>query len=248
MHGELRLAIDRLRLMPKSRVWFIPVLLNETDIPTHSVSDHETLRDINAIRLYEDWDKGLQNILRAMTLNDPAYRRALHFLDLIRYHPAERMHAVEQLAHIANLPPDTLQALGEALRDADSEVRRLAADAHERFGATAVPALVAALKDTDAGVRCRAAEALGRIGPAAAEAAPALVAALKDTDAGVRCRAAEALGRIGPAGAEAVPGLIGALNDSDALVRRCAADALAELRPSRASKQSSLGDTPVQKA
>jgi tetratricopeptide (TPR) repeat protein len=66
MHGELRLATDRLRLMPRSRIWFIPVLLNETEIPAHSISDHETLRDINAIRLYEDWDKGLQNVLRAM--------------------------------------------------------------------------------------------------------------------------------------------------------------------------------------
>jgi hypothetical protein len=44
----------------------IAVLLNESEIPAHSISDHETLRDINAIRLYEDWDKGLQNILRAM--------------------------------------------------------------------------------------------------------------------------------------------------------------------------------------
>jgi hypothetical protein len=29
MHGELRVAIDRLRNMPKNIVWFIPVLINE---------------------------------------------------------------------------------------------------------------------------------------------------------------------------------------------------------------------------
>ena len=51
MHGELRLAIDRVRNMPKNRVWFIPVLLNATEIPRHSISDHETLRDIHAVPL-----------------------------------------------------------------------------------------------------------------------------------------------------------------------------------------------------
>jgi DNA-binding response OmpR family regulator len=55
MHGELRLAMDRLRNMPKNRIWFIPVLLNETEIPSHNISDHETLKDIIAVMLYENW-------------------------------------------------------------------------------------------------------------------------------------------------------------------------------------------------
>jgi hypothetical protein len=71
MHAELRLAIDRLRNMPNNRVWFIPVLLNETDIPSHAISDHETLKDINSVRLFEDWDSGVKKILRAMKLDDP---------------------------------------------------------------------------------------------------------------------------------------------------------------------------------
>ena len=66
MHGELRLAMDRLRNMPKNRVWFIPVLLNSTEIPSHSISDHETLKDINAVLLYEDWNRGVEKILQAM--------------------------------------------------------------------------------------------------------------------------------------------------------------------------------------
>jgi hypothetical protein len=71
MHGELRLAIDRLRNMPKDRVWFIPVLVNATEIPSHSISDHETLNDIQAVKFYENWDDGLKKILRAMKLDDP---------------------------------------------------------------------------------------------------------------------------------------------------------------------------------
>src|SRR4051794_15290306 len=80
MNGELRLAIDRLRNIPKNRVWFIPVLLNRTEIPPHDISDHETLHDINAIALYADWDAGLKNILWAMKLDDPNYRRAQHLI------------------------------------------------------------------------------------------------------------------------------------------------------------------------
>jgi TIR domain len=52
MHGELRVAIDRLRRMPESRIWFIPVLLNQCGIPLHKISDHESLSDLNAIALF----------------------------------------------------------------------------------------------------------------------------------------------------------------------------------------------------
>jgi len=72
MHGELRLAIDRLRQIPNDRIWFIPVFLNKTEIPSHDISDHETLSDLNTVTLYEDWDACLNAILRAMRLEDPA--------------------------------------------------------------------------------------------------------------------------------------------------------------------------------
>ena len=100
MHGELRIAIDRLRNMPKDRLWFIPVLINKTEIPAHNISDHETLKDINAVKLYGDWPGGIKRILRAMKRNDPDYRRVLHLIDLIRHHPEEREHAINELASI----------------------------------------------------------------------------------------------------------------------------------------------------
>jgi hypothetical protein len=37
MHSELRVAIDRLRRMPRNRVWIIPLFLNETEIPLHNI-------------------------------------------------------------------------------------------------------------------------------------------------------------------------------------------------------------------
>jgi len=70
MHGELRLAIDRLRSMPRERIWFIPVMLNEAKIPRHPISGHETLSDINTIDLFNDWDASVRTILRVMGIED----------------------------------------------------------------------------------------------------------------------------------------------------------------------------------
>ena len=69
MHAELRIAIERLRRMPNDRIWFIPILLNDAEIPVHNISDHEKLSDIHAVRLYVDWVVGLRKILLAMDLD-----------------------------------------------------------------------------------------------------------------------------------------------------------------------------------
>jgi hypothetical protein len=71
MHGELRLAIDRLRNMPKDRVWFIPIIVNETEIPSHSISDHEILSDIHAVKLYDNWDNGIKTIFASNETGRP---------------------------------------------------------------------------------------------------------------------------------------------------------------------------------
>jgi hypothetical protein len=135
MHGELRLAVDRLRNMPRHRVWFIQVLINETDIPSHSISDHETLKDINAIRLFDDWDAGVTKILRAINLDDPDYRHILHLVDLIIHHPAERTYAINAVKELANISAaaEAVPALRAALRDPDPYVRRSAASALARI-------------------------------------------------------------------------------------------------------------------
>jgi hypothetical protein len=96
MHGELRLAIERLRRMPNDRIWFIPIFLNEAEIPVHAISDHEKLSDIQAVPLYTDWGVSLKKILLAMGLDvqidnileyvesQKLQRRRGHRLDLYR--------------------------------------------------------------------------------------------------------------------------------------------------------------------
>jgi hypothetical protein len=63
MNEELTRAIDELRKRAIDRAWFIPVLLSESEVPDRSIGGGETLTDIQQVRLYEDWNAGIQQIL-----------------------------------------------------------------------------------------------------------------------------------------------------------------------------------------
>ena len=116
-----------------------------------------------------------------------------------------------------------LQALIDALKDSDDQVRKQAAWAlGMKGGHRAVDLLVAALKDGSAEVRAEAAWALGMQGND--RAVEPLIAALKDSDAHVRSQAAWALGMRGDS--RAADALIAALEDGNANVRAQAAWAL----------------------
>ncbi len=113
-----------------------------------------------------------------------------------------------------------VQALADALKDKDADVRKNAALSLGRYGdkaVPAVPALIEALKDGAVDVRGAAAVALGRIGPPAKDAASGLADLLKDKQADVRGAAALALLRIGKAANSAVPALTDATKAGDAL-------------------------------
>ena len=64
MNEELTLAIDELRQRSTDRIWFIPVKLNECEIPDRSIGGGETLRVFEYVSLYEDWEVNLQRILK----------------------------------------------------------------------------------------------------------------------------------------------------------------------------------------
>jgi formylglycine-generating enzyme required for sulfatase activity len=63
VNEELNLAIEELRQRPADRAWFIPVLLSECEVPDLDIGPGETLRDIQWVALYEDWNTGIQRIL-----------------------------------------------------------------------------------------------------------------------------------------------------------------------------------------
>jgi HEAT repeat protein/beta-lactamase regulating signal transducer with metallopeptidase domain len=125
------------------------------------------------------------------------------------------------------LAPAVLQALMEALKDTDAEVRKSAMQALARFRSPAAfDAFVVGLKDHDPDVRQQAAFALSQLRDP--RATDALVGALKDENADVRQQAAFALSQLRtPA---AVPALTAALKDPDDDVREQALFALSQIR------------------
>jgi HEAT repeat protein len=123
--------------------------------------------------------------------------------------------------------PAVVQALTEALKDSDAEVRKSAMQALARFRVPAAyDAFVAGLKDSDADVRQQAAFALSQLRDG--RATDPLIGALKDSDADVRRQAAFALSQLRDP--RAVPSLTSALKDQSDDVREQAIFALSQIR------------------
>lgn len=112
-----------------------------------------------------------------------------------------RWGAVTALAQIGVSAEELLPALSHALVDASPEFTAYALETAAQVGPDAVPLLVEALRDSRAPVRRAAAKALAVIGPEAKEALPALLTSLHDQDADVRQAAAEAMKVIDPSAA-----------------------------------------------
>ena len=66
MNEELTIAIEELRQRPTDRVWFIPVQLNKCKIPDRNIGAGETLHDLQHVKLYKDWDDGIQRIIEVI--------------------------------------------------------------------------------------------------------------------------------------------------------------------------------------
>ncbi|MDX9708496.1 MAG: HEAT repeat domain-containing protein [Trichloromonas sp.] len=243
MHGEIRFAIDRLRNMPRNRSWFIPVLLNDTEFPSYSISDHEELSDIQTVKIYQNWDEGITKILRAMMLDNPNYARAVHLIDLINYHPQERLHAIKQLYYLDKTDQAAriiVPTLVKVLQDPDDQVRITAVRILSQIGPVtdeAVPALIRALRDSNYLICESAAYALEEVGVSAIAAIPALIETLSSNSNKCRQISARVLGKMGLPSAEAVPALIEVLRDRDVdkdtydEVRKEAVEALGKIGP-----------------
>jgi hypothetical protein len=66
MNEELSLAVEELRLRPRNRSWFFPVLLDDIDIPLIPIGPGETLRDLQAVSLASDWSIGVRRLARVI--------------------------------------------------------------------------------------------------------------------------------------------------------------------------------------
>jgi HEAT repeat protein len=219
MNEELTLAIDELRTRSSNTSWFIPVLLNDTTIPSIRISSVEQLDDFQAIRLYENWGEGVARILRVMRRNDLALARVWALLDMaIGPFEAERLHAIEELGRIGPVENVTLTAPAKIVAENTGPIKAAALAALANVGppaAVVVSEIVAALQDTDDKVRGCAAAALQKVGVVDPEIAQKLVALLKDDSGEVRQNAAAALNKIGFPTAADIPALAHALKDAN---------------------------------
>lgn len=100
MNEELFLAIDELRLRPSDRTWFIPLLLDECNIPDRAIGAGETLSDIQFIDMSKDWDKGIDLLIKVINPNES------YFIDLFRN---AKSNINQQLSKTANLRPNWLK-------------------------------------------------------------------------------------------------------------------------------------------
>lgn len=251
MNEELVLAIDEMRLCPADRIWFIPVLLSECDVPVRNIGAGETLLDIEWIPLYADWEIGIQRILDVIQPIPAELQGALEALQ--SDHEEVRMSAVRALLKTAHGSDRSIKAVTEALsgqagaasllanalKDEDTEVCKTAAIVLGRIGNLgAVSVLIKVLKESGTGfivhkgVPENAASALGEIGNITA--VPALIAVLENGACTLRENAACALGQIGYS--KAIPALIKALNDRGRKVRESAASALEKIYTPEALK------------
>jgi HEAT repeat protein len=132
-------------------------------------------------------------------------------------------------AHAQTSPatgPVTVEALAEALKSADADVRREARQALIEIGSPSAMAVAPLLKEKDPLVRFRAAGVLAQLGPAAREALSELLQAMDDHDNDVRYRATWAMRHFGD-DPRVVGALSAALLDRVYWIRSEAAEVLA---------------------
>ena len=68
MSEELKVAIKELHQRPVDKVWFIPVKLNECEIPEIDIGGGETLRNLQYVDLHRNWDVGIQRLLDTISV------------------------------------------------------------------------------------------------------------------------------------------------------------------------------------
>src|SRR5262249_23419048 len=132
MNEELVLAVEELRMKPSDRAWFIPLLLTPCQVPERNIGAGETLRDIQFVALYEDWDAGVRRVLSVVK---PDSGRVYDLIAALRKPSARsRVRAADQLGALGHIADAAVPALVEALGDEHATVRGVVADTLGRIG------------------------------------------------------------------------------------------------------------------
>ena len=144
-----------------------------------------------------------------------------------------REQAMRAIAMIQ--PPEAGTAFASGLKDADSEIRKMASAGWMKATAIpeeVIPALVEALRDPEVQVRANAAHALARLDALPAAAVPLLIDCTADANDGLRINAALALKLV--TGSEVTQAMEQLITDASLRIRFIAASALLPLSPGHA--------------
>jgi hypothetical protein len=82
MNEELTRAVDELRKRSPDRAWFIPVLLDECQVPVRSIGGGESLADLHWLKLYENWTDGLRRLLEVVAPREASFDQIVAELEL----------------------------------------------------------------------------------------------------------------------------------------------------------------------
>lgn len=66
MNEELTIAVEQLRLRPQDRAWFIPVLLDDCELPRRDIGGGQSLHDLQWVSLARGWEKGIIRIAESV--------------------------------------------------------------------------------------------------------------------------------------------------------------------------------------
>jgi hypothetical protein len=251
MKSEIEVAAAELWRAPHDRSWFIPVLLNETKLPSHRIGGAQYLSDLQFCHLYRNWDEGvagiiksasergsiLENVSQALAINastHPAELIALSQLDeralsgletlLSNTRVALRAPSRDLVGNVGALPALAVSVLATALCDPQETVRRSAIDAIRATGfhrEALLGVVLAALNGSSPFLKRKVVDALRKNWGSVCLVAEM---ALETPDAMLRSRIVDALGEVGTL---SVPILAKtAANGSDAYTRWRASRAL----------------------
>lgn len=116
MNEELTLALEQLRLRPHASRWFIPVLVNDVQIPQWPFRPGQTLRDFQAVRLFTSRETGIAELLRGLGYDEPGLAEEKLLLELLTSRfPAQREYAQRTLCSQRALSANAEQSLIDAV-------------------------------------------------------------------------------------------------------------------------------------
>ncbi|MDQ4031146.1 MAG: hypothetical protein M3332_02290, partial [Actinomycetota bacterium] len=129
MNEELILAIEELRRRRFDQAWFIPVLLDDGEIPDIPIGRGETLRSLQWVDLREDWEAGICAILNMVSPDTETIRSAPVDADRARIN-STIINDVDIPSSVATTPSEYVEQLEKLMHATGHSLRSLEACAY----------------------------------------------------------------------------------------------------------------------